>query len=89
MYDGNERVLDMCTSRGMLVVTRGREGVFCYTLDGGELKWRVSGRLRRVEHEIAAGVVTADEQDHLFVCDFNNKCVACSLQQMDHTWGWW
>ena len=74
VYDGEEEVLDMCTSHDLLVVARG-EGVFCYTLDGGELKWRVSGKLPGMEHEIKAWGVTADEQGCLFVCDVNNKCV--------------
>ena len=63
----------MCTSCDMLVVSRG-DGVFGYTLNGGELKWRVSGKLPGMQHEIDARGVTADEQGHLFVCDENSHC---------------
>ena len=85
VYDGWERVLDMSTSHDLLVVTRRGDGVFCYTLDGGELKWRVSGKLSEMEHEIEAWGVTADYQRRLFACDVNNKCVhALSVRDGTH-----
>ena len=68
-------VSDMCTSGDLLVITSYDEGVFAYTLDGGELKWNVSGKLPGMQLDIDADGVTADEQGHLFVCDFNNECV--------------
>ena len=75
VHDGREYVWRMCSpSRDLLVVTRYKEGVFCYTLKG-ELKWRVSGKLRQMELDIDARGVTADDQGHLFVCDESNRCV--------------
>ena len=57
------------------MISRERDGVFTYTLDGGELKWSVSGKLPGMQWEIMASRVTADEREHLFVCDGMNKCV--------------
>ena len=74
VHDG-QYMYTMCTSCDPLVITSYGEGVFAYTLDGGELKWRVSGKLPGMEHEIHAYGVTADEQGHLFVSDWENECV--------------
>ena len=75
-HDGKECVHEMCCpSLDLLVVTRNKEGVFAYTLRGGELNWRVSGKLPGMELEIYASGITADEQGHLFVCDIRNRCV--------------
>ena len=41
----------------------------------GELKWRVSGKPPGIEFHMDARGVVADEQGHLFVCDYNNRCV--------------
>ena len=71
----NKGVKDMCTLGDLLVVTRGCEGVFAYTLDGGELKWRVRGQLPEMQHAIYVSRVTAVEQGHLFVYDSPNECV--------------
>ena len=76
VHDGREYVWRMCSpSRDLLVVTRYKEGVFCYTLDGGQLKWKVSGKLPGMDWDIDARGVTADGQRHLFVCDESNRCV--------------
>ena len=76
MHARREYVWRMCIpSRDLLVVTRYKEGVFCYTLKGGELKWRVSGKLPQMEWDIDARGVAADDQGHLFVCDESNRCV--------------
>ena len=74
MHDGRKVVYDMCTSNGLLVLTRYSDGVFGYTLPEGR-KWRVSGKLPSMQYDIDARGVTADEQGHLFVCDTNNRCV--------------
>ena len=58
-----------------LIISRGFEGVFAHTLNGGELKWRVSGKPPGIECDMDARGVVADEQGHLFVCDYNNRCV--------------
>ena len=65
----------MCTSGDLLVITSHNDGVFAYTLDGGELKWRVSGQLPGMQHEIWTYGVAADDQGHLFVCDIRKECV--------------
>ena len=75
VHDGQKYVWDMCTSGDLLVVARGHDGVFAYTLDGGELKWKVSGRLLEMQLDIYVHGVTADDQGHLFVCDVKNRCV--------------
>ena len=75
VHDRKKYVWDMCTSGDVLVVTKGSEGVFTYNLDGGELKWKVSGKLPGMQHDIFVHGVTADDQGHLFVCDGNNRCV--------------
>ena len=64
----------ICISRDLLVITRGREGVFCYTREGN-MVWKVSGKLPAMEYEIDAPGVTADDQGHLYVCDKENSCV--------------
>ena len=74
----------MCTSGDLLVVARLDDGVFAYTLDGGELKWKVSGKLPEMEREIDARGPTADEEGRLFVCDINNMCVH-ALSALDGT----
>ena len=85
LYDGNYNVIDMCTSHDLMVVNRYKYGVFAYTLDGGELKWRVSGKLPGMEHEIHAYGITADEQGHLFVTDWENECIhALSVRDGTH-----
>ena len=82
---------DMCTSDNLLVVTSYDEGVFAYHLNGFNWEkghkwiWRVSGKLPGMQHEIRASGVTTDGQGHLFICDFNNKCVhALSIQGGKH-----
>ena len=75
VHNGQEELSDMCISGDLLVVARLIDGVFAYTLDGGELKWRVSGRLSGMQDEICAVGVRADKQGLLFVCDFINECV--------------
>ena len=89
VHDRRIVVRDMCTSHDLMVVARGfdrvltflkgdggiSEGVFTYSLPGGELKWKVSGKLPGMQREINARGVTADEQGHLFVCGVNNRCV--------------
>ena len=85
VYYMQKGVRGMCTSHDLLVVTRGREGVFCYTLDGGELMWKVSGKLPGMRVEICALGVTADDQGHLFFCNKSNECVhALSAQDGTH-----
>ena len=74
-HDGQNYMYTMCTSGDLLVVARGGYGVFAHTLDGGELKWKVSGKLPGMEHEIKACRVAAGKQGHLFVYDIMNKCV--------------
>ena len=49
--------------------------MFTHTLDGEELKWRVSGKLPGMKREIGARGVRADDQGHLFVRDRENRCV--------------
>ena len=73
--DGRKYASDMCTLGDLLVVARGNDGVFAYTLDGGELKWKVSGELPGMLCEIKAGRVAAGEQGNLFMYDIMNKCV--------------
>ena len=82
VYGGKEDLSDMCTSRDLLVVARGVDGVFAYTLDvtpytlyGGKLKWEVSGELPGMHWDMSAEGVTADDNGHLFVCDEYNRCV--------------
>ena len=75
VYDGKEDVSDMCTSRDLLVVARGVDGVFAYKLDGGELKWDILGELPGMHRDMSAVGVTADDNGHLFMCDENNRCV--------------
>ena len=72
--DDQGKVSCMCISRGLLVITKGREGVLCYTREGNVM-WKVSGKRPAMEWEINACGVTADEQGHLFVCDKENSCV--------------
>ena len=74
-HEDQGKVLCMCISRDLLVITRGHEGVFCYTLVEGNMMWKVSGKLPEMEWGIDARGVTADEQGHLFVCDKENSCV--------------
>ena len=73
-HDAQGEVSCMCTSRDLLVITRGREGVFCYTLRDN-MMWKVSGQLPDMESNIDARGVTADDRGHLFVCDRENSCV--------------
>ena len=73
--DGQVDVYDVCKSGDFLLVTRSHEGVFVYTLRGGECKWRVSGKLPGMRCKIDALGVTADERGHLFVSDCRNECV--------------
>ena len=75
VYDRQKIVVDMCTSGDLLVLTRRDEGVFAYTLDGGELKWRASRKLPGMQHDIDASGVAAHDQGHLLVCDESNRCV--------------
>ena len=75
VHDGQGKVSCMCISRDLLVITRGREGVFCCTRIDGNMMWKVSGKVPEMEWEIDACGVTADEQGHLFVCDKENSCV--------------
>ena len=74
-YDDQGKASCICISRDLLVITRGREGVFCYTLVKGNMMWKVSGKLPEVEWDIDARGVTADDHGHLFVCDKENSCV--------------
>ena len=75
VHDRKRKVLDMCTLDDLLVVARESDGVFAYALDGGELKWNVSGKLPGMQLDIDADRVTADEQGHLFESDGENRCV--------------
>ena len=85
VYDGEKYVLDMCTSRDLQLIASFYEGVFAYTLPGGELKWRVSGKLPEMMKKIEAKRLTADDQGHLFVCDQGNDCVhALSARDGSH-----
>ena len=80
-----QRVVTMCTLGGLLVLTRCKEGVFVYTLDGTKLKWKVSGKPPGMDRDIHATGVTADNQGHLFVCDKENQCVhALSVRDGSH-----
>ena len=74
-YNGQSNVSHMCTSHDVLVISRGFEGVFDHTLNREELKWRVSGKPPGIESDMDTRGVVADGQGHLFVCDYNNRCV--------------
>ena len=64
----------MCTSDNLLAISHQRD-VAAYTLIGGGLKWKVSGKLPGKEHQIYPSGLAADDQGLLFVCDVKNKCV--------------
>ena len=85
VHDGLMHVNDMCTSDDLLVVAMMWKDVLTYTLDGGELKWKVSGKLPEMEHTTDDCRVTADDQGHLFLCDKKNSCVhALSVRDGKH-----
>ena len=67
---------DMCfvseeTNRKRLIIvtTVGREGIHAYNVDTNKLEWK-----REIDGMENSGIVS-DGHGHLFVCDYDNKCI--------------
>ena len=68
----HSEIYDMCFAqdgnRQLLVVAVGQEGLFAYDIETDRLAWKVGENLGY------AGVTT-DGRGHLFVADYDNRCI--------------
>ena len=58
-----------------LIIAAGREGVFAYNTLLDKLEWKVDGTLPEMKKDIAAYGVATDGHSHLFVADYDNRCI--------------
>ena len=59
----------------LLVLACGVGGVRVYNTLSKRLEWSVNGMLPGVDKVLDVMRITADEDGHVFVLDFNNKCI--------------
>ena len=72
-------VEDMCyvqqQRRSLLVLACGIGGVRVYNTSSRRLEWSVNGMLPGMDKVLDVMRITADEDGHVFVLDFNNNCI--------------
>ena len=67
---------DLCSYHSsFLFITRGRDGIYCYNLDTGNIVWSANGKPSGMSQQMKLSGVTTDGRDHLFVCDSGNSCI--------------
>ena len=80
-------IYDMCTYySSFLFIIRGHDGIYCYTLDTGNIAWSANGRPSGMSHQMKLSGVTTDGRGHLFVCDGDNSCIQMFQSQMENIW---
>ena len=72
-------MFDMCFvqdgDKQLLIVAACDAGLFAYNTEMEKLEWKVDGKVSGKEQVLNARGVTTDEYGHLFVADYDNKCI--------------
>ena len=79
IHTQQRNIRDMCYvqngGKEYLIIAAGREGVFAYNTLLDKLEWKVDGTLPEMKKDIAAYGIATDGHSHLFVADYNNRCI--------------
>ena len=79
IHTQQRNIRDMCYvqngDKELLIVAVGREGVFAYNTLLYKLEWKVDRKPAGREKSIAVYGVTTDGRGHLYVADYDNRCI--------------
>ena len=59
----------------LLIIAVDSDGLFAYNTETNKLEWKMNRKQLEIENEMLFHGVTMDGRGHLFVTDYNNKCV--------------